>query len=402
MKCNKLLRKSGADSEWRSMSIEEIASITTGGRNTQDRSELGLYPFYVRSQTVERIGTYSHDGEAVLTAGDGVGTGKVFHYVNGPHDVHQRVYRISDFDPCVLGKYFFYYFSDNFYARIMTMTAKSSVDSVRRAMIAQMEIPIPPFNEQRAIVAAISDAESLTKSLEELIAKKQQIKQGVMQELLTAKRRLPGFTRNWKSVHLRELGRFSKGRGIKRTEVTSHGLPCIRYGEIYTRYRDYVFEPKSHISLLTAQSALPIRTGDILFAGSGETADEIGRCVAYMGEGRAYAGGDTVVLTPIAQNSIFLAHLLNQPAAATQKARLGQGDAVVHIHARHLATVELTLPEIHEQNAIAAVLVDMDAELAELSKRLEKALLVKHGMRQQLLTGRIRLNAAAQQEAVAC
>ncbi|MBK8196496.1 MAG: hypothetical protein IPK76_26100 [Lewinellaceae bacterium] len=81
--------------DWSKMH-KNVASITTGDKNTQDRVADGVYPFFVRSQTVERINSYSFDGEAVLTAGDGVGTGKVFHYINGKFDFHQRVYKISD------------------------------------------------------------------------------------------------------------------------------------------------------------------------------------------------------------------------------------------------------------------------------------------------------------------
>src|SRR5213596_2856254 len=83
--------------EWGLERVREVASITTGKRNTQDRVEDGAFPFFVRSQTVESINSYSFDGEAVLTAGDGVGTGKVFHYIHGKFDFHQRVYRISNF-----------------------------------------------------------------------------------------------------------------------------------------------------------------------------------------------------------------------------------------------------------------------------------------------------------------
>ncbi len=93
--------------EWRVAAIRDLASITTGKRNTQDRVDDGAYPFFVRSQVVERINSYSFDGEAVLTAGDGVGTGKVFHYAQGRFDFHQRVYRISDFSPDLLGFFFF-------------------------------------------------------------------------------------------------------------------------------------------------------------------------------------------------------------------------------------------------------------------------------------------------------
>ena len=127
--------------DWNLGYIENMAHITTGSKNTQDRIDDGQYPFFVRSQTVERINSYSFNGEAVLTAGDGVGTGKVFHYINGKFDVHQRVYRISDFAKSLNGYFFFLYFSTHFYNRIMQMTAKSSVDSVRREMIARMSCP---------------------------------------------------------------------------------------------------------------------------------------------------------------------------------------------------------------------------------------------------------------------
>ncbi|NOJ92355.1 hypothetical protein HMI51_05305 [Corallococcus coralloides] len=177
--------------DWELEFIECLAHITTGSRNTQDRVDEGQYPFFVRSQTVERINSYSFEGEAVLTAGDGVGTGKVFHYIDGRFDAHQRVYRISDFSDRISGYFFYLYFSSHFYGRIMQMTAKSSVDSVRREMIARMLIPFPSARaEQEAIVAVLSDMGAEISALEDKLAKVRQIKQGMMQELLTGRIRL--------------------------------------------------------------------------------------------------------------------------------------------------------------------------------------------------------------------
>lgn len=177
--------------EWDLDCIENLAHITTGSRNTQDRVNDGQYPFFVRSQTVERINSYSFDGEAVLTAGDGVGTGKVFHYIKGKFDAHQRVYRISDFDVRISGYFFFLYFSTHFYNRIMQMTAKSSVDSVRREMIAQMLIPFPPTPAEQSVIAEIvGDMEAEIVALEAKLDKARQLKQGMMQELLTGRIRL--------------------------------------------------------------------------------------------------------------------------------------------------------------------------------------------------------------------
>lgn len=176
--------------DWSFDYIENIARIATGSKNTQDRIGDGSYPFFVRSQTIERIDTYSFDGEAVLTAGDGVGTGKVFHYIKGKFDAHQRVYRISDFSDNVSGYFFYLYFSAHFYDRIMQMTAKSSVDSVRMEMIARMLIPLPPKDEQIAIGGVLTDMSVELAALERRRKKTSAIKQGLMQELLTGRRRV--------------------------------------------------------------------------------------------------------------------------------------------------------------------------------------------------------------------
>ncbi len=183
-------RIKGFSENWRSTFIENICEISTGSKNTQDKVENGFYPFFVRSQQIERINSYSFDGEAVLTAGDGVGTGKVFHYINGKFDVHQRVYKMSNFNSDVSGYFFFLYFSTFFYDRIMQMTAKSSVDSVRREMISRMEINFPSKPEQLAIENTLKDMASEIAALEGRLDKLRLIKQGMMQELLTGRIRL--------------------------------------------------------------------------------------------------------------------------------------------------------------------------------------------------------------------
>ncbi len=183
--------------DWGVEKIRVLTAISTGSRNTQDRVDDGKYPFFVRSQTVERINSYSFDGEAVLTAGDGVGTGKIFHYINGKFDIHQRVYKISHFKPELNGFFFYKYFSTYFYNRIISMTAKSSVDSVRMEMIANMLVPLPKPEEQRAIAQALSDVDALITALDKLIAKKRDLKTATMQQLLTGKKRLPGFGGEW-------------------------------------------------------------------------------------------------------------------------------------------------------------------------------------------------------------
>ncbi len=142
------------EGEWKKKKFDQICTIATGNKNTQDKEVDGDYPFFVRSETIERINSYSFDGEAILTAGDGVGVGKIFHYVNGKVGVHQRVYILSDFK--CFGKYAYYYFTSRFYNRVKRMSAKNSVDSVRRDMIAQMSISLPGFDEQSKIARFLS------------------------------------------------------------------------------------------------------------------------------------------------------------------------------------------------------------------------------------------------------
>ena len=142
------IRFDGFTNDWEQRKVSELCSISTGKSNTQDKSEDGEYPFYVRSPIIERSTKYLYDEEAVITVGDGVGTGKVFHYVNGKYDLHQRCYRMYGFSDELNVHYFYHTFSKLFYKRVMAMTAKTSVDSVRLEMIADMEIPTPTIEEQ--------------------------------------------------------------------------------------------------------------------------------------------------------------------------------------------------------------------------------------------------------------
>ena len=141
---------------WEQRKVKDVCSISTGKSNTQDKIDDGEYPFYVRSPIIEHSNKYLFDEEAVLTVGDGVGTGKVFHYVNGKYDLHQRVYRLYGFSEDTDAKFFYHWFSSHFYDRVMSMTAKTSVDSVRLEMISDMIFVAPGVEEQRRIASSLS------------------------------------------------------------------------------------------------------------------------------------------------------------------------------------------------------------------------------------------------------
>lgn len=145
---------------WEQRNAKELCNIGTGKSNTQDQIDDGIYPFFIRSDIPVKSNKFLYDCEAVITIGDG-NIGKVFHYVNGKFDLHQRCYKMTDFHG-VTGKYFFYFFSTHFYERAMKMTAKATVDSVRLEMIADMEIRYPKeIAEQTAIAEFFGSVDRL-------------------------------------------------------------------------------------------------------------------------------------------------------------------------------------------------------------------------------------------------
>ena len=124
----------------------------------------------------------------------------------------------------------------------------------------------PPLPEQRAIAEALGDVDAPLDALIQLIAKKRDLKQAAMQQLLTGQTRLPGFAGEWELKRLGEVGSFSKGRGIRKGELVADGLPCVRYGEIYTHHTDCVRAFFSFIPAGVAEHSQRLRKGDLLFA----------------------------------------------------------------------------------------------------------------------------------------
>jgi len=186
--CVPEMRLPGFCGDWEQRKVSELCSISTGKSNTQDKVEGGEYPFYVRSPIIERSTKYLYNEEAVLTVGDGVGTGKVFHYVNGKYDLHQRCYRMYDFTDALNARYFYHTFSKLFYKRVIAMTAKTSVDSVRLEMIADMEIPCPDIKEQEQMGAFLTNLDHLITLHQHKFEKYTGIKSALISTLISAKK----------------------------------------------------------------------------------------------------------------------------------------------------------------------------------------------------------------------
>ena len=183
-------RLPGFSGEWDVNTLGEVAHIKTGSRNNEDKIEDGFYPFFVRSEVVERINSYSHDCEAILVPGEGR-IGSIFHYIDGKFDVHQRVYAITQFKPEISGKFVHFYLTKNFGVWAMRNTVKATVDSLRLPTFQTFEMRLPPtLPEQTAIAEVLSDMDAELDALEQRREKTRGLKQGMMQELLTGRTRL--------------------------------------------------------------------------------------------------------------------------------------------------------------------------------------------------------------------
>lgn len=193
------LRDSGIDwlgqipDHWEIIPMRYLCKMKTGDKDTIMRDDNGAYPFYVRSPHIERINTYSYDGEAVLMAGDGVGAGKVFHYVNGKFDYHQRVYNFHKFQR-VTGEFLYFYLRSNFRYKIEEGGAKSTVDSVRLPWLKVFPICVMPKTEQSEIVAFIHKfirpIDLSLNNCERMISLLQERKQIIINEVVTGKKKV--------------------------------------------------------------------------------------------------------------------------------------------------------------------------------------------------------------------
>ena len=359
---------------WKFDIIANIADITTGCRDTQDNKVNGRFPFFVRSPIVERIDVADFDCEAVLTAGDGVGTGKVFHYINGKFAAHQRVYVMSNFKD-VDGRYFYYYFSNNFGKEVEKYTAKSSVDSVRRDMIAEMEFPYPPLPEQKEIVKALLDFDEHIDNLTELIEKKKAVRDGALEDLINGKTRLDGFRGDWNSCKINDVADFFDNLRIPVTKNQRMPGNTPYYGA--NGIQDYV-SGYTH-------------DGEFILIAEDGANDLLNYPVTYA-SGKIWVNNHAHVLAGIKSvaDTKFLSYLLKK----VDYTAVLVGGTRAKLNGKTLKNIEITLPEsISEQQAIAQVLSAMDEEIESLEVEKEKMLQIKEGAMDDLLTGRVRLKA---------
>ncbi|MES2090198.1 MAG: restriction endonuclease subunit S [Pseudomonadota bacterium] len=280
------------------------------------------------------------------------------------------------------------------FARIALQT--TSVAHLGVSRFADLKLPWPQTEtEQRAIATALSDVDALITGLEKLIAKKRDLKQAAMQQLLTGQTRLPGFSGEWNIRKLAELGDTYGGLVGKSKADFGHG--AAQYVPFVNVMANVVIDSAMFDSVDVAISELQnkVIAGDLLFNGSSETPEEVAMC-SLMSEQienlylNSFCFGFRLKSNTSA-NGLFLAYYMRSSFGRNLMKSLAQGSTRYNLSKTALLDTKMPLPDINEQEAIAAVLADMDTDLSTLEARLAKTGAIKQGMMQELLTGRTRL-----------
>ena len=288
--------------------------------------------------------------------------------------------------PFAAGWLGYYINSTNYHNQLIPYITGIKVSSISRTSIQETKLLVPPIAEQRAIAEALSDVDGLIAALDKQIAKKRLLKQGAMQQLLTGKKRLPGFTDKWVNVQIKQLGKWSKGQPFSKDKINRDGKnPCIHYGELFS-YGEVIETIKSNTDI---KPYVKSSGKDVLFPASDVTPIGLGRCSA-LNVKNVLLGGDIIILELTKDCPAYISYVVN--LNKQQIIDRVTGTTVKHINSNLLGEIKINIStDIKEQQAIATILSDMDKEIADLEAQRDKYRLLKSGMMQKLLTGQIRL-----------
>jgi len=382
---------------WEEKLLGSICIVKTGNKDTQDRIDSGKYPFYVRSNTIERIDSYSFDGEAILTSGDGVGVGKNYHYVNGKFDYHQRVYALHSFQNNISGKFVYHIFTEKFYRRVMRLSAKNSVDSVRMSMITEMQLRFPSLPEQQKIAAFLSAVDKKIQLLQRKKELLEQYKKGVMQKIFSQEIRFKDDDGNeypdWEEKRLGEIITEHRG-GASLRPSDFVNVPCfevipkkaISKGGVLMldvenpTYCSESFFNSNEMNVID-DSYVITTLRDLVPSGP-----NIGYVVKYMGESRYILAQGVYAFKIDTSLSIpdFLIQFSNTSTYRKIMQEIMVGSTQVHIRNRDYFKVPIAVPSIAEQLRITAFLNSIDKKIESLRDANNENRRFKEGLLQQM------------------
>ena len=390
--------KGGANGE--SGEIPSIGAefITRDGRlNFEGMKFIPKEYFYNMNSGILKLGD-------ILICKDGALTGKVAFYDTTPFkeaavNGHVFILRPNNGDSA---KFIFYVLqSDAGQNKIRNIMTGSAQPGINTTFPKYYDLLIPTKKEQERIAEILSIIDENIFETDKIIEGCEQVKKGLMQTLLIKgilgrhkklkKTEIGEIPEKWELKKLEDVGIFLKGKRISKSQLLEEGLPCVRYGELYTVHHFVIKKFYSFIDRQTASESEPLKNSDLLLAGSGETVEEIGKCAVYLGNEKAYAGGDVIIFRDHHQDGLFMSYLLNSNVVRQQLNKLGQGHAVVHIYPYHLSCVLVPLPSLNEQREISATFSAIDRRMEKETERKESLMTIKKSLMQKLLSGELKV-----------
>ena len=380
------IRFAGFTDAWEQRKAKELCSIGTGKSNTQDQVDDGKYPFYIRSDIPVKSNKYLYDCEAVITIGDG-NIGKVFHYVNGKFDLHQRCYKMTDFQD-IWGKYFFYYFSTKFYDRAMKMTAKATVDSVRLEMISEMDIKKPPqISEQKQIAEFFTSLDNLITLHQREYAKLVNIKASMLEKMFPKdgsaypEVRFAGFTDAWEQ---RKLGDVAK-------EVTRNDPYSDAPVMMITANNGFIEQSERYAFNNAGESLkkyILLQKGELAYNHGASKLRPYGSCFALTTAENARIPFVYHCFSAEGINPEFLSIELNGDEIEGQLRRIvssgARMDGLLNISFDEYTSVSVLLPKKEEQDHIADFFRQLDNLITLHQRKLEKLQNIKKSMLEKM------------------
>lgn len=303
--------------------------------------------------------------------------------------IHDGWLRLYDFQAEANDEFLYYLLSSSYVQKqYEAFAAGSGVQNLNKEVVKKVTVHLPPLPEQEEIARTLSQFDTYIDDLAELIEKKRGIREGAVNDLVSGKDRLEGFTDEWQESTLSEIGTFLKGASLSKADIANTGTPFILYGELYTTYNEVTYKVFRH-TRKTVEEKYYSRVGDVIIPTSGETAEEIATSTCVMIPGVILAGDLDIYRTTKMDGrflSFVINHVINQKIS--EKA---QGISIVHIHAKEIGKLTVKYPSITEQTAIADILQAMDEEIEALEIERDKMIQVREGAMDDLLTGRVRL-----------
>lgn len=386
---------------WTAQYLGDCADILDNLRmplsSTQRSVRRGPFPYCGANGVLDYIDDFMIDDDVVLLAEDGGNfdqwrTRPIAYRMKGKIWVNNHAHVLKAREPGCTG-FLFYALQ---HKDITSLISSGTRSKLTRAELVRIKFAIPgSIGEQRLISDALTTVDDLIASLERLIGKKQAIKHGMMQQLLTGKTRLPGFDGEWAQTSMGESGLFS-GAGVDKTSNT--GEPPVRLLNYVDVYREEFVYPDTPRQMVTAsavkQRQCDIQAGDVFFTPTSETPDDIGRSAVSLQDapGAVYSYHLVRWRPRDYWDPIFLGFAFNAEFFRSQVVALASGSGARYVISMPgFRSLKISQPPVEEQAAIGRVLRDSSIQIEILTNRLTKVRSIKQGMMQELLTGRTRL-----------